>query len=246
MRRRFDLVIADVDGCLTPETPDLFDIRSLAKIREYNELALRNEDRPMITVCTGRPQPFAEAICRIIGNDRVPCVAENGVWLYHPGTNDYYIDPAITDDDLIMVDEARRWLRKTYDPLGLTAQPGKTASISLYNPDRNALLAAIPKIENEFAAKGWNFRVSSSWYYINCDLPHVNKSAGIKRLFDISGIRRDRAAGIGDTFGDRFIADEVAYFTCPANAEDAIKPRAHYISSLPEIEGVLDILEHLR
>lgn len=245
-KRRFDLIISDIDGCLTPETPDIFNIPLLTKIREHNEAAMQYEDRPPLTVCTGRPQPFAEAICRVIGNVYFPCIAENGVWLYHPGSNEYYIDPAITEENLMMVDEARRWLRKTYDAKGLTVQPGKTASVSLYHSDRDALLAAIPEIKEQFERKGWDFRVTASWYYINCDLPHVNKASGIKRLLSQTGICQDRTVGIGDTVGDRFIADEVAYFACPSNAEDVLKPRAHYISKQPEIEGVVEILEHLR
>src|SRR5690606_4683927 len=85
-RARFDLIIADIDGCLTPEGPEPFDVARLAQIAAHNERAFSGDagTPPPITLCSGRPQPFAEAMCRLIHNTRIPCVCENGVWVYHP------------------------------------------------------------------------------------------------------------------------------------------------------------------
>jgi hydroxymethylpyrimidine pyrophosphatase-like HAD family hydrolase len=58
-------------------------------------------------------------------------------------------------------------------------------------------------------------------------------------------IPKSRIAGIGDTYGDRFIADAVSFFACPSNADSEIRSRADYISLSPEIDGVLDILNKL-
>jgi len=41
------------------------------------------------------------------------------------------------------------------------------------------------------------------------------------------------------------VAERVAWFGCPANAEAEIKKSAAYVSPHPEVEGVLDILERL-
>jgi hypothetical protein len=38
----------------------------------------------------------------------------------------------------------------------------------------------------------------------------------------ILAIDPNRTAGIGDTMGDRFIADRVSWFGCPANAEGEV------------------------
>ena len=55
----------------------------------------------------------------------------------------------------------------------------------------------------------------------------------------------ERTAGIGDTMGDRFIAERVSWFGCPANAEAEITKAAAYVSPHKEVEGVLDILGQL-
>jgi hypothetical protein len=242
----YDLVICDIDGCLTPEKPGPFDVDALARIAEYNRLAHERGDRPRITACTGRPQPYTEAMCRLLGNVSVPCVAENGVWLYHPGTNEYRMEPSITEEHLAIVHEAERWMRQEYALEGFTIQPGKAASVSLYHPNRDRLMAKVTEVRRTVEERGWPFRVSTTWFYINIDLTHVSKGTGIGRLLEETGLPPERIAGVGDTLGDHFIADRVAFFACPANADDEIKKRARYISPHEEAEGVLDILEKLR
>lgn len=244
--RRFDLVISDIDGCLTPEKPSPFDTETLLKIATHNRTSEETGDGPRITVCTGRPQPYTEAMCRMLGNTEVPCVAENGVWLYHPGTNAYMLDPAITDEHLEVVHNAEYWMRTEYFSAGFTIQPGKIGSISLYHPDRDCMLAAVPDIRSACEERRWPFRISTTAHYINCDLSHVSKGTGVRRLLDFVSIPKERTAGIGDTEGDRFIAEAVGYFACPANAEESLKSRADYVSPYEEARGVLDILGHLK
>ncbi len=84
-----------------------------------------------------------------------------------------------------------------------------------------------------------------TWLYVNCDLQHVNKATAIDRLMTQTAIDRVRIAGIGDTMGDRFIAERVSWFGCPANSEAEIKKSAAYVSPHEEVEGILDILDHL-
>jgi hypothetical protein len=243
--RKYDIVISDVDGCLSPEDPKAFDPERLVMVAEHNRLALEREDRPILTLCTGRPQPFVEAMCRLLQNMTVPAIAENGVWLFDAGRNEYVMDPSISDTDLEAVHEAEMWIRHEYALAGFTIQPGKSASVSLYHPSRDRMLALVPELKQAVEQRGWPLRISTTWFYINCDLQHVNKGTGIARLLERVSVPKERLAGIGDTHGDRFIADEVAYFACPGNADDEIRKRAHYISPHPEVEGVVDILGRL-
>ncbi len=243
--RRFDLVVCDIDGCLISESQEPFDLPSLTKIAEHNHLAVDKGDRPIVTLCSGRPQPFAEGMCRLIGNMLVPCVSEMGVWQYHPGTNVYSMDPRITPEHLEAVREACRWAHLEYGGKGVTQQPGKAASMTLYHPDTVYLRSIAPRVEEEFAKRKWPFRVSMTWFYINCDLTHVSKGTGLDRLLGELKIPRNRIAGIGDTVSDKCIAERVGFFACPANAHAAIKEHAHYIASAKEAKGVVEILEKL-
>lgn len=249
--RQYDLVICDIDGCLVSESQKAMDVASLSWIAEYNRLAVERGDRPIVTVCSGRPQPFAEAMCRLIGNMLVPCVCEMGAWVYHPGTNEYELDPGITQEHLSAVQEASAWARRELGPKGVTQQPGKNASVTLYHPDVQYLRSLEQPVREEYAKRGWPLRVSMTWYYINCDLEHVSKGSGLDRMLrkmSVGGgakIDRSRLAGIGDTIGDKCIADRVGFFACPSNAHPAIKEHAHHIASQPEAVGVVEILKRL-
>lgn len=244
--RAYDLVICDIDGCLVSETTAPFDLESLARIRAHNQRAFERGDVPVVTLCSGRPQPFAESICRLIGNTLMPCVCEMGVWLYHPGSNRYEMDPAITPEHLQAVKEASLWAARTWGPRGVTEQPGKNASVTLYHPDTKFLTEVVfPGVQSEFERRGWPFRVSMTWYYINCDLAHVSKGTGLDRLLADTRLDKSRIAGVGDTMSDRCIAERVAFFACPANAAPTIKEHAHYVAQQPEARGVVEILERL-
>ena len=243
---RFDVVLCDIDGCLADEGPAPLDLAALAKVAAHNDRAMRDRDAALITVCTGRPQPFAEAICRLIHNTALECVAENGAWLYHPGTNHYEMDPEITPDHLRQVREAAAWLHETFGPQGVSQQPGKTAAVSLYHDDTPFLMEEVlPRVTEGLRRRGLTLRVSRTERYINCDLPHVSKGSALDRLLARHGLKRDRLAGIGDSMSDIAIRERVAFFACPANAIAEVKSAADFVSDRTQAEGVLDILREI-
>ena len=245
MPRRFDAVICDIDGCLGPETAEPVDAPRLARLAEHNRRARERADVPAITLCSGRPQPYAEAIGRVIGNDALPIVCENGVWLYDPRTNEYLRDPDISAAHMHAVHEATEWVERDLRPRGVVIQPGKTASISLWHPDTPYLTSLVPHIQATFTARAWPFRISMTVAWINCDLVHVSKATGLRRLIERTDLKKARLAGVGDSPSDLVMLEHVSYFACPINAAPEVKAKANYISPLTEIEGVLDILTHL-
>ena len=242
---KYDLIICDIDDCLSPESHAPINGPALSVIAQHNRQAIEDRDRPVVTLCSGRPIGFVECLCRLTHNTLIPCIGENGVWIWRPADNSFECESAITDEHLEVVHEARKLLRSLYHAHGITQQPGKSASVALYHPDTDYLRSTVPTIAEEFEKRGWPIRVSMTWLYINCDLQHVNKGTAIERLLAETGIDPERTAGIGDTMGDRFIADRVSWFGCPANAEVEIKKSATYVSPHQEAEGVLDILQRL-
>jgi HAD superfamily hydrolase (TIGR01484 family) len=243
-----ELVLSDVDGCLVPENPGPLDHHHLGLIEARNLAHAERTGHALLTLCTGRPQPFAELLCRSLGNLTVPCIAENGVWMYHPGTNTYVLDPTITADHLAAVRALEDYLRAEwcrFTDKGAAIQPGKTASASLYTHDHDWLVEVRSAVEAEVQHRGWPFRISMSWFYLNCDLIHVSKGTGVRRVAQALGLDRSQLAGIGDTLGDLAIADNVAVFACPGNADERIKPRASYVAQAHEAAGVWEILQRI-
>lgn len=242
---KYDLVVCDIDGCLSPESHAPINESALSRIAEHNRLAIAAKDRPIVTLCSGRPVSFVEAMCRFIHNTVIPCIGENGVWMYRPDVNVFEMDSTITAEHLEIVHEASQFLRAAYESKGVTQQPGKSAAITLYHPDTKYLRSILPAVEAELTRRNWPFRVSMTWLYINCDLQHISKATGVERLLSHTGIDPSRTAGIGDTMSDKYVADRVAFFACPANADPEIQKFAAYVSPHEEIDGVLDILSRL-
>lgn len=242
---RFDAVLCDVDGCLVDEAGGPLDLVGLAKVAEHNRQARAHRDRPIVTLCTGRPISFGDCLCRVISNTLLPCVTENGVWLFDPATNQGHMDPTITPEQRDAVRGLQNWLATTYSAYGLSFQPGKAASVSPYHPDADWLKQIEPEIQAQCKLNHWPFRVTATWNYINCDLEHISKATGIARWLEYTGLDPARVAGIGDTASDRAIAMSVAWFAAPANRDPAIDDTTHYISPHEQIEGVLDILAQL-
>lgn len=235
-------MLCDIDGCLAPETTAPLDLAALSEVAVWNERAQGEGDRPVVTLCTGRPQPFAEAVCRMIGNRTLPIVCEMGVWLWFPRENRYERDPRILPEHQAAVEAASRWIEREFGPSGVVQQPGKTSSVSLYHEDTDYLMSLKPRLAAMFEQEGWGLRVSSSVRWINCDLSHVSKATGIDRLIAAAGLRGSRLAGIGDTMGDLAIRERVAWFGCPSNAEAGLKARADAVAKGAEVRGVLELL----
>lgn len=245
-----DAIICDIDGCLGPESHAPMSAACLATVAAHNRRAIAANREgtyagPIVTLCSGRPQPFVEAICRVIGNDAVPAVAEMGVWLYdpRPGQPAFERDPSITSEHMQWVREATAWIEKDLVPKGYVIQPGKSASISLWHPDTPQLMSYKETLTSTFAKNGWGLRVSSTVAWVNCDLAHISKATGIARLVHKMSYVRDRLGGIGDTVGDLAIRDAVNIFGAPANAQPALKAKSDFIATNEEMQGVLEILE---
>lgn len=237
------IIICDIDGCLSPEDPIPMDADALLEVAHYNREVKRTGVGPLLTLCSGRPLAFVEAMCRFLQNDRIPCLGENGVWLYDPAENQYIMDPAITEEHLQIVGEAARWAVLKYGGNGVSQQPGKNASVTLHHPDTNYLRTVCDEVTEHFASRGWPFRVSMTWSYINCDLQHISKATGIRRLFERTGLDAEEAIGIGDTMSDKAIADQVAFFACPHNAAAPLKEISDFVAPAAETRGILDILQ---
>lgn len=240
----FRAIISDIDGCLGPESHAPMNAAALAKIAAWNIAA--QQRGCSLTLCSGRPQPYAEAMSRLLANTTCPIICEMGVWLYDPRDNRFIMDPAITPRDLEVIDAATRYVRTELAPQGIIMQPGKAASISLWHPHTPTLMNKRDAIRERCQRESWNLRVSNTVAWINLELAHVSKGSGIDRLCAMMGFQRADLAGIGDTKGDMAIRDRVAWFACPSNAEPELKAKADYTSPHAEVEGVLDVLTHMQ
>ncbi len=103
------LFITDIDGCLTTpfETPDW---ELLSQIRRLNEQSKHDMAVPGLTICSGRPMPYVEAVAQWLGV-RHPTVFESG-GIYEIATNKVHFLSAFDDEAEEQINELKNWLQK--------------------------------------------------------------------------------------------------------------------------------------
>jgi len=103
------LFVTDLDGCISYpfKSPHW---ESVNRLRELNSQSKDDPSIPPITICTGRPFPYAEAVGQWL-NIRFPFVFESA-GLYHWDGN--RIETALddTEESLQPIKEVRQWLTR--------------------------------------------------------------------------------------------------------------------------------------
>lgn len=240
------LIISDIDGCISPEESVPWDFDPFLEFcRLVHPAATGQGELPPMTLCTGRPQPYVEALCKIL-DIRLPVICESGAVLYTLKDNRSWYGPGVTADKVTGLRAVRCFIEDQILPQypGTLLQFGKEAQISVYSP-KPEILPEIGKVIGDFANQrgGPELIINASHYYLNISLGGVDKGSAIAHILEEFGIDRSQAAGIGDTVGDLPIRQNVGFFACPSNSVPAIKGVADYVSPYPMMQGMLDILK---
>ena len=240
------LIVADIDGCISPEASVAWDLEKFARFAAFaRDAAARRDGLPPLTLCTGRPQPYAEVLAKIF-DIRLPIVCENGAVLYTLTDNRSRFGPGVTDAKIASLRAVRGFIETELFPKFPEAvyQFGKEAQLSVFSA-RPEIFVAMQEAIEAFVAREKHepLIISPSHFYLNISMEGVNKGTTLRALFEELGVSGAEAAGIGDTVGDLPLREAVGFFACPANAQPEIKAVADYVSPFEDIAGMLDILE---
>ena len=243
------LIISDVDGCLTPEESIAWDLEHFTRFCLLSRQASAGQiPLPPLTLCTGRPQPYVEALMKIM-DIRYPVICENGAVLYDLPTNQARNAPGVTAAHITGLRAVREFIEQQVLPAFPQSflQFGKEAQLSVFSQDPS-LFPAMRQMIAAFVARrgGPELVLGTSHYYLNISLAGVDKGSAIRHLLQGVNLTRDQTAGIGDTEGDLPLRREVSFFGCPANATAPVKAVADYVSPYPALTGVLDILSRIQ
>ena len=240
------IIIADIDGCLHTDESIPLDLDTFWELaRRCRQAAEGTNNLPPLTICTGRPQPYAEALMKLL-DVRAPAICENGAVLYSLADNWARYGPGVTAEKIAGLHAVGAFIESEIIPQFPEAvrQFGKEAQLSIYS-NRFAIFQPIKERIETFTAQrgGPELIINTSPYYLNISLAGIDKGSTLRFLLDELGIPCEEAAGVGDSEGDLPLREAVGYFACPANAQPCIKDAADYISPYPDTKGMLDILE---
>ena len=239
------LIISDAEGCLIPGQGRPWDLDALAVVARYNRLARERGDLPPLTICSGRPVQFVDALGQAIGLF-VPAACENGAVLFDPRRG--RVEPLFTPEQREQMAGVRSVLEREFFGNGRgRLAVGKEACVSLvpFDPGED-----IPALMQEVAAflagrlglDGAELCFTHSAGAVDITPAGIDKGLGGRALATVLGLEPGQVLVIGDSHNDLPIMAWAGHVAAPANAIDAVRERAEYVSPQSCCAGVVDIL----
>jgi hydroxymethylpyrimidine pyrophosphatase-like HAD family hydrolase len=240
------LIVTDVDGCLGAGEAQPYDMQVLQYLAELNRAVRHGECVPAVTLCTGRPAAYVDAMLQTI-DGFLPAIYENGAGLYFPEMYRFVWNPAIPATARQTILQARELLEKDVIGPGIGyLQPGKEMAITLFPMPGHTLKevgqAALATLE----AQNFPCRVEVSVTSVDIWLNGTDKGDGVKWLSAETGIPLASMCGVGDTQGDLSFLSLVGFSAAPSNAEPEVKACVDYVSPYVHGQGLVDIIEQAR
>lgn len=251
-----DLFVLDIDGCISHpfESPDW---AAVSEIRKLNLRSRRERDIPGLTLCTGRPFPYAEAVAQWL-DIRLPFVFESA-GLYLPDTarilSRYSSDraagkPGIDADSAENSDPAsegsgaagngrslqpvikfRRWLTDHLLPdyPNVMLEFSKMFDDGVVSPDREQIDRIYKQILEHARNHYPDLEVHRTDVSVNTLLAGNNKGAGFELLSRELDVPLAHMAYIGDSEGDIMPLKRVKMPFAPSNAIEPVRDIAEVL-----------------
>ena len=245
---KIKVFVTDLDGCMT----DPFETPNWEAYSQIRALQLQSEFDPSIppmSICTGRPMPYAEAQAQFLGV-RLPFVFEGGGGLYDLTINTLTWNPIVTDAFTSDIEGIRAWAHDEIFPNFPGSMPefAKFTDVGLIHRDKLVIdkihALATKKISKEFP----HFEVYKTDVSVNIIVKKANKGEGLAYLSKMLEVDLSEMAYIGDSSGDIPGLERVGMAFAPSNAHEPVKEVAHLVTSGPSTVGVLEayhwIIQH--
>lgn len=241
----FSLIVSDVEGCIIPARRGRWDHKGLAALAEYNEAA-RSGYFPPLTLCTGRPAQFVDAVGQAIGLF-VPAICENGGVLYDPASGKHV--PLYAVEDRARLDQIRDYMDSTWVKQGwVRLSRGKEICVSIvpltdrWADIRQLHSELLERLESDLKVDLSALNITFSASAVDITPASIDKGTGVREILDRLGAAADKTLAIGDGGNDLPMFRLCGLAAAPANALPEVKKAADYISPSVETQGVLDVL----
>lgn len=223
------LFVTDLDGCVSYpfKTPDW---DAINRLREINRKSGNSDGMiPPLTICTGRPFPYAEAVAQWL-DVRLPFVFESAGLFHWDG---FRIETALKDgeNELEPIRTMRSWLEKEVLPdfPGSALEFTKMMDAGVVSPDEDVIdriyERVMIRIKNEFP----DLEVHTTEVSVNILMPGNDKLQGMKLLGASLGVDLQEMAYIGDSSGDVPALKHVKFPFSPKNARQIAKDHSEVL-----------------
>lgn len=214
LKRPITVFACDIDGCLAAADHAPYDLEALGRMAAYNARVADDPSIPALTLVTGRPHSYADAVSQVLGVD-LPYSFENGAGLATRRPYRARLSPASEHGQASLQEFTARL---EGDPR-FTLQLGKVASLSVFPADpqqpQEQQLVALRELLDE---GDHDLLLDPSTGCVNVLLPGVDKASGFRWLLEEAGLVPEEVAGIGDSVGDLGWLARCGLSLAPGNA----------------------------
>ncbi|MFW6347404.1 MAG: HAD-IIB family hydrolase [Cyclonatronaceae bacterium] len=240
------LFVLDLDGCVSMpfEIPEWDALRQL---RELNDASRQDRRIPPITICSGRPQPYVEAVGQWLGVYQ-PLIFESGGGMFDPRDVSLHWPPELDDHAEAQIAEIRKWVDEevlsAYE--GTVSEFTKRTDVGIIHREEAVINEIYQKVNAKVKADFPAFEAHFTEISINIIMKAANKGSGLRWLARKTGISTGEIAYIGDSGGDIPALKEAGMAFAPANARLALKRLPGIIpTKSPATRGVIEAYKHI-
>ena len=239
------LIVLDCDGVISKGEACPLNLGLMARLARLNQRARQGEAVPAVTLNTGRPSPYVEAIMQAIDGWQ-PALYESGAGLYYPETYQFEMTPILTQEHKLALQELIHRLDQTVVKSGQQAywQPGKSVCYTLFAHPPLAVADFVDEVKAIATEISDQFIVTQAKLALNIHPAGIDKGTGLQWLAQVTGIDPTEMGGVGDTAGDIDFLRLVGHAAAPANATNEVKAVVQYVSSQIDAAGLQNILDH--
>ncbi len=232
------LFICDIDECLAvPFHP--YDLDAMAAMAGLTRTAA-SEDRPAVSLMSGRAFPYVEAMSQLLGCV-APVMFESGGGSFDRVAGRVTWNAAFTPEVEAEIAEVAAWMKRDLIPsTNLQFDWGKRTQAGVIGPDKDetARIADVVRAYQEQHHPGlvtFNTPIS-----VDVLCSEITKAQGVAWMADLTGVDPSRMGFIGDSNGDLGAMAAVAMSCAPANAAEAVRRAADFVSPSPYARGVVE------
>jgi HAD superfamily hydrolase (TIGR01484 family) len=234
--------VTDIDGCLaTPYEP--YDLEGFATLRRLVGNAgppTADHPAPAVSVCSGRPYPYVEAITQALAVT-VPVLFEGGGGRFDPVAAQATWNPALTDEIEAEIEEVRHWFVTECVPgTKMSIDHAKRTQAGVVSPDPDDITALRPRAEAFVAENVPDLRVFSTKVSIDVVPPGITKKTGLEWLTDHLGVDMSAVAYIGDADSDLEALAAAGMSFAPANADEEVLRTVDHVTDGAVLDGTLE------
>ncbi|MCH7588153.1 MAG: HAD family phosphatase [Chloroflexi bacterium] len=240
--KSIQLVVLDIDGVLTDGESRPLDLEMLQLLAGMNEAAQKDANLPAVTLCSGRPAAYVEALLQAIAG-HLPGIYENGAGLFVPHPYGFHPHPQLADEDGFR--EVRDRLESDLVKKGVAfIQPGKVHSLTLFahDPSKTSLLRK--QAEDALGTLVEKVDLTYSTSCLNVLPRGMDKGKGIEFLAKTIDLGMGNMLGVGDSDVDLPFLAIIGHRAAPENANAQIKKLVDYVSPKTTSKGLHNILQH--